>query len=308
MEGQGFFRSLRKGLERTRGAWVPKLQALFLKSQWTEDVVTDMEELLITADVGMKATRRLLDSMERQSRQGGGDSPQGFSLCLQREMVRLLTESQSKSKVSTRCLSRPWVVMFVGVNGVGKTTTIGKLAEQHKRNGKTVLLAAADTFRAGAIEQLEIWGHRVGADVIKHQAGQDPSGVAFDAIAAAKKRNADIVLIDTAGRLHTKTPLLEELRKMRRVIERELAGAPHETLLVLDAPTGQNGLQQAKVFKESLGITGVVLTKLDGTAKGGVVVGIQQELEIPVEYIGIGEGVNDLQPFDPAGFVQALFA
>ncbi|HYA31023.1 MAG TPA: signal recognition particle-docking protein FtsY, partial [Acidobacteriota bacterium] len=202
---------------------------------------------------------------------------------------------------------KPWVILFLGVNGVGKTTTIGKLAAQYRAVGKKVLLVAGDTFRAAAVEQLDIWGQRVGVDVVKHKAGADPSAVVFDGMQAAKSRGVDILLIDTAGRLHTKVHLIEELKKIRRVIGREQTDAPHETLLVLDATTGQNGLQQARVFKEATDISGIVLTKLDGTAKGGVIVGIQEELGVPVKYIGVGEDVEDLQPFDPARFVQALF-
>ncbi|HZD40262.1 MAG TPA: signal recognition particle-docking protein FtsY, partial [Terriglobales bacterium] len=202
---------------------------------------------------------------------------------------------------------RPWVMLFLGVNGVGKTTTIGKVAAQHKAAGRKVLLVAADTFRAAAIEQLEAWGRRVGIDVIKHRPGADPSAVVYDGMQAAKSRGTDLLLIDTAGRLHTKVHLVEELKKIRRVIAREQSGAPHETLLVLDATTGQNGLQQARVFKQATDITGIVLTKLDGTAKGGVIIGIQEDLGVPVQYIGIGEDIEDLQPFDASRFVQALF-
>jgi fused signal recognition particle receptor len=202
---------------------------------------------------------------------------------------------------------KPWVILFLGVNGVGKTTTIGKLAAQYRAEGKKVLLVAGDTFRAAAVEQLDIWGQRVGVDVVKHQAGADPSAVVFDGLQAAKSRGIDVLLIDTAGRLHTKIHLIEELKKIRRVIAREQPDAPHETLLVLDATTGQNGLQQARVFKEATDISGIVLTKLDGTAKGGVIVGIQEELGVPVKYIGVGEDVEDLQPFDAVRFVQALF-
>jgi len=257
--------------------------------------------------VGMKATQRLLEALRCQS-STDWNSSEGVSTRLQNEIVRILTEPSEVVKGPPRYSVKPWVVLFVGVNGVGKTTTIGKLAEQHRRDNKKVLLVAADTFRAGAIEQLEVWGDRVGAQVIKHQPGQDPSGVVFDAIRSAQKNQTDIALIDTAGRLHTKVPLLEELKKMQRVLGRELSGSPHETLLVLDATTGQNALQQAKVFKEYLGVTGIVLTKLDGTAKGGVVIGIQEELKIPVEYIGVGETPEDLQPFDANRFAQALFA
>ncbi len=266
-----------------------------------------LEEILISADVGMKATQRLLETVGRQS-SVEWRKPDGISLCLQNEIARILTDVSHEVKAPHRYSVKPWVILFVGVNGVGKTTTIGKLAEQHRRDKKRVLLVAADTFRAGAIEQLEVWGSRVGAQVIKHQPGQDPSGVVFDAVRSAQKNQFDVVLIDTAGRLHTQMPLLEELKKIRRVLDRELSGSPHETLLVLDATTGQNALQQAKVFKESLQVTGIVLTKLDGTAKGGVVIGIQEELNLPVEYIGVGETSEDLQPFDAHRFAEALFA
>ncbi|MFB3108161.1 MAG: signal recognition particle-docking protein FtsY [Candidatus Binatia bacterium] len=306
-ESSGFFQRLRQGLARTRKGWAQKLETLFQGRSGHEEVIEGLEEILITADVGMKATHRLLEALRCRS-STDWNSSEGVSTCLQNEIVRILTEPSHVVKGPPRYSVKPWVVLFVGVNGAGKTTTIGKLAEQHRRDNKKVLLVAADTFRAGAIKQLEIWGDRVGAQVIKHQPGQDPSGVVFDAIRSAQKNQSDIVLIDTAGRLHTKLPLLEELKKMRRVLGRELSGSPHETLLVLDATTGQNALQQAKVFKEYLGVTGIVLTKLDGTAKGGVVIGIQEELKIPVEYIGVGETPEDLQPFDANRFAQALFA
>ncbi len=306
-ESSGFFQRLRQGLARTRRGWAQKLETLFQGHTGHEEVIEGLEEILITADVGMKATQRLLKALRCQP-STDWNSSEGVSACLQNEIVRILTEPSDGVKGPPRYSVKPWVVLFVGVNGVGKTTTIGKLAEQHRRDNKKVLLVAADTFRAGAIQQLEVWGDRVGAQVIKHQPGQDPSGVVFDAIRSAQKNQTDIALIDTAGRLHTKVPLLEELKKMQRVLGRELSGSPHETLLVLDATTGQNALQQAKVFKEYLGVTGIVLTKLDGTAKGGVVIGIQEELKIPVEYIGVGETPEDLQPFDANRFAQALFA
>ena len=306
-ESSGFFQRLRQGLARTRIGWAQKLEALFQGRSDREEVMEGLEEFLITADVGMKATQRLLETLRRQT-SIDWNKPDGISTCLQNEIVQILTNSTHEMKARHRYSIKPWVILFVGVNGVGKTTTIGKLAEQHRKENRKVLLVAADTFRAGAIEQLEVWGSRVGAQVIKHQAGQDPSGVVFDAIRSAQKNQFDVVLIDTAGRLHTKVPLLEELKKIRRVLDRELSGSPHETLLVLDAITGQNALQQAKIFKESLEVTGIVLTKLDGTAKGGVVIGIQEELDLPVEYIGVGETTEDLQTFDAHRFAEALFA
>jgi fused signal recognition particle receptor len=246
-----------------------------------------------------------MEILRRESPSGTGDLAAEMSSRMQRAMVEILAPS---GKAGPAPLSaRPWVILFLGVNGVGKTTTIGKIAAQFRDDGKKVLLVAGDTFRAAAIEQLEAWGQRVGVEVIKHRAGADPSAVVFDGVQAAKSRGADVLLIDTAGRLHTKVHLIEELKKIRRVIAREQPDAPHETLLVLDATTGQNGLQQARVFKEATDISGIVLTKLDGTAKGGVIISIQEELGVPVRYIGVGEEVEDLQPFEPARFVQALF-
>jgi fused signal recognition particle receptor len=223
--------------------------------------------------------------------------------CLKEEILAML--GRAVPPAATKELPR--VVLFLGVNGAGKTTTIGKIAARERTEGKKVILVAGDTFRAAAVEQLEAWGGRAGAEVVKHGAGADPSAVVFDGIQAAKKRRADLVLIDTAGRLHNKVHLVEELKKIKRVAAREQAGAPHESLLVLDAATGQNGFQQARVFKENLEVTGIVLTKLDGTAKGGVILSIHEELGIPVRYIGVGEEVEDLQPFDPALFAEALF-
>lgn len=306
MEESSFFQRLRKGLAKAREGWVQKLDDLFRTQRWDEGCLEAMEEILISADVGMKATQRLIDAIRRQSPKGNPGIGQDPSLCLQREILSILVGPQSIAAAPP--LSEvPWVIVFLGVNGVGKTTTIGKVAARYREAGKKILLVAADTFRAAAIEQLEIWGERVGAEVVKHQAGSDPSAVVFDGIRAAKRRGTDVVLIDTAGRLHTKVHLIEELKKIRRVAAREQIRAPHETLLVLDATTGQNAFQQARVFKESLDITGIILTKLDGTAKGGVIVAIQEELGIPVQYIGVGEEVEDFHPFDPARFVQALF-
>jgi fused signal recognition particle receptor len=256
MEGSSFFQRLKSGLTKSRENWAQKIGAIFQNQRWDEESLDAMEENLIAADLGPKASQKLMD---------------------------------------------------LGVNGVGKTTTIAKLAAQYRSAGKKVLLVAADTFRAAAIEQLEAWAKRVGVDLVKHRPGADPSAVVYDGIQAAKNRGIDVLLIDTAGRLHTKVHLIEELKKIRRVISREQSDAPHETLLVLDATTGQNGLQQARVFKEATDITGIVLTKLDGTAKGGVIVSIQEELGVPVRYVGVGEDVEDLQPFDASEFVRALF-
>ena len=305
MESGSFFQRLKRGLTKNRESWVQKLGTIFQTRKWDEESLEGMEESLIAADVGVTATQKLMEILRQGSPSGTGDLGSEMSSRMQQAMVDMLT---STAKAGPAPLSvRPWVILFLGVNGVGKTTTIGKIAAQFRDAGKKVLLVAGDTFRAAAIEQLEAWGQRVGVDVIKHRAGADPSAVVFDGVQAAKSRGVDVLLIDTAGRLHTKVHLIEELKKIRRVIAREQPDAPHETLLVLDATTGQNSLQQARVFKESTDISGIVLTKLDGTAKGGVIISIQEELGVPVRYIGVGEEVEDLQPFEPARFVQALF-
>jgi fused signal recognition particle receptor len=307
MEGTSFFQRLKSGLTKSRESWTQKIGAIFQNRRWDETSLEAMEESLLAADLGPKATQKLMDILRRQSPGAAEDLAEAMSTCLQQAMVQILLAASTNSSVSPLS-ARPWVIVFLGVNGVGKTTTIGKLAAQYRLAGKKALLVAGDTFRAAAIEQLEAWAQRAGVDVIKHRAGSDPSAVVYDGMRAAKSRDIDVLLIDTAGRLHTKVHLIEELKKIRRVIAREQPGAPHETLLVLDATTGQNGLQQARIFKEATDINGIVLTKLDGTAKGGVIVGIQEELGIPVRYVGVGEEVEDLQPFDPSQFVQALFA
>lgn len=301
-----YFQRLKQGLTKSRETWVEKIGAIFHNRKWDETSLDAMEESLLTADVGVKATQKLMDALRSQSPNGNQDLGQEMAARLQAAMVDMLQGSAPTPKLAPLSV-KPWVILFLGVNGVGKTTTIGKLAAQYRGAGKKVLLVAGDTFRAAAVEQLDIWAQRVGVDVVKHKAGSDPSAVVFDGVQAAKSRGVDILLIDTAGRLHTKAHLIEELKKIRRVIMREQPDAPHETLLVLDATTGQNGLQQARVFKEATDITGIVLTKLDGTAKGGVIIGIQEELGVPVKYIGVGETIEDLQPFDAARFVQALF-
>ncbi len=304
MASESLFQRLKNGLTKSREGWAEKLEGLFQTERaWDAQSLADLEEILWSADVGVKATQRLADSANLYI---PGKSVKDLSAFLEREIVHILKEIR-RAPAAAPLSTTPWVMLFLGVNGVGKTTTIGKMAAKFRGDGKKVLLVAGDTFRAAAVEQLEIWGGRVGADIIKHQAGSDPSAVVFDGLQAAKKRGVDVVMIDTAGRLHNKAHLVEELKKIRRVIAREMPGAPHETLLVLDAITGQNGLQQARVFQEAMDLTGIVLTKLDGTAKGGVVVAIQEELRIPVQYIGVGEDVEDLQPFEPESFVKALF-
>jgi fused signal recognition particle receptor len=301
-----FFQRLKDGLTKSRETWVQKVGSIFQNREWDEQSLEEMEESLLTADVGLKATQKLMDTLRGLSPSGSEDLAQDMSSQLQQAMVKLLQDSDAAPRVESLSV-RPWIVLFLGVNGVGKTTTIGKLAAQYKASGKKVLLVAGDTFRAAAVEQLEAWGQRAGVELIKHRAGSDPSAVVYDGMQAAKSRAVDVLLIDTAGRLHTKVHLIEELKKIRRVIGREQPGAPHETLLVLDATTGQNGLQQAKVFKEATDIDGIVLTKLDGTAKGGVIISIHEELGVPVRYIGVGEDVEDLQPFEAERFVEALF-
>ena len=305
MEGGSFFQRLKRGLTKSRESLLQNIGSIFQNRQWDEASLDAVEESLIAADVGVKATEKLMDALRRESPSEAEDLSAEMLSRLEAAMVEMLRPPKPVGKIAPLSAS-PWVILFLGVNGVGKTTTIGKLAAQYRSAGKKALLVAADTFRAAAIEQLDIWAQRVGVDVIKHRPGADPSAVVFDGMQAAKSRGADVVLIDTAGRLHTKVHLIEELKKIRRVITREQLEAPHETLLVLDATTGQNGLQQARVFKEATDITGIVLTKLDGTAKGGVIISIQEELGVPVKYIGVGEEVEDLQPFDPVPFVQAL--
>jgi fused signal recognition particle receptor len=301
-----FFHRLKDGLTKSRETWVQKIGSIFQNREWDEQSLEEMEESLLTADVGVQATQKLMDTLRGLSPSGSEDLAQDMSSQLQKAMVKLLQDSAPAPTVQPLSV-QPWIVLFLGVNGVGKTTTIGKLAAQYKASGKKVLLVAGDTFRAAAIEQLEAWGRRAGVELIKHRSGSDPSAVVYDGVQAARSRGVDVLLIDTAGRLHTKVHLVEELKKIRRVIAREQPGAPHETLLVLDATTGQNGLQQAKVFKEATDIDGIVLTKLDGTAKGGVIISIQEELGVPVRYIGVGEDIDDLQPFEAGRFVEALF-
>src|ERR1043166_2709414 len=306
MESVSFFQRLKRGLTKSRETWVQKIGTIFQNRRWDEQSLDAMEENLIAADLGLKSTEKLMEALRKESPGDTGDLAEEMSNRMQAVMTQLLESTTQPPKIPPLSV-RPWVILFLGVNGVGKTTTIGKLAAQYRDDGKKVLLVAGDTFRAAAIEQLQVWADRVGVELVKHRPGADPSAVVFDGMQAAKSRGADIVMIDTAGRLHTKVHLIEELKKIRRVIAREQPDAPHETLLVLDAITGQNGLQQARVFKEAADISGIVLTKLDGTAKGGVVISIQEELGVPVRYVGVGEDVEDLQTFDPSQFVQALF-
>ena len=271
-------------------------------SEITDDFYDELEESLILADTGMDVTLELVEELRRRVRSEGVKTVEGA----REVMVRVIADALSAGELSLDLSTKPSVVLFIGVNGVGKTTTIGKIGHQLRGERKKVLFCAADTFRAAAAEQLTIWADRAGVDIIKQQEGADPAAVVFDAMSAAKARSSDVVLVDTAGRLHNKQNLMNELNKISRVIDRELPGCARETLLVLDATTGQNGLIQAKQFKEAAGITGIVLTKLDGTAKGGIAIAIAKELGVPVKYAGVGEGIDDLKPFDAQEFAQAL--
>jgi fused signal recognition particle receptor len=304
-EKPGFFERLKSGLKKTSDGLIGRFDALLLwKKTIDADTLEELEEILITSDIGVKTTVELIRTMEQ--RLGRNELKDGAALraALKDEILTRLTASHSLLDLSA---PRPFVLLVIGVNGVGKTTTIGKLASRYSAEGKKVLLAAADTFRAAAAEQLEAWGERSGVDVIRHKEGADPSAVAFDACKAAVARQVDILIVDTAGRLHTKVNLMEEMKKIRRVIDREIPGAPHETLLVLDAATGQNAVSQARLFKEAAGVTGIALTKLDGTAKGGIVVAVSHEFSLPIRYIGVGESIDDLRDFDPREFTDALF-
>lgn len=300
-----WFSRLKEGLARTRQGLVEKVkQVTGAYAKIDEDLYEELEAVLIQADVGVETTLHLLEGLRKAVREQRVSDPAAVTGLLQAEARAVLGEETAPLAAAN---AGPTVILVVGVNGVGKTTTIGKLAARFVSEGKQVVLGAADTFRAAAAEQLQVWAERAGALLVRHQAGADPAAVAFDAVAAGRSRGADVVIIDTAGRLHTKSNLMEELRKIRRVIARELPDAPHETLLVLDATTGQNAVQQARVFAEAVEVTGLVLTKLDSSSKGGVVLAIAHELGLPVKLVGIGEQVDDLRPFNPADFVAALF-
>ncbi len=299
----GFFDRLKASLTKTRQHFVERVESVLLNRTVDESVLDDIEEILITSDVGTVATEEIIHLLKQKIRSGAVSNPAEVTSCIQEEMTKLLGHPQPLVVEGIR----PCVILMVGVNGVGKTTTIGKLAQRFVDEGKSVVLAAGDTFRAAAVEQLEIWAQRTGAAIIKHQSGSDPAAVAFDAVEAAKSRNADVVLIDTAGRLHNKAQLMDELKKINRVIKKSIPDAPHDILLVVDGTTGQNALRQAQIFNEVVGLSGIVLTKLDGTAKGGIIFAICKELGIPIKLIGIGEKADDLRDFQANDFVKALF-
>jgi len=299
----------KEGLTKTRDSFSGKVNDLVARyRKIDEDFFEELEEILIQADVGFNTVMELVDELKMEVKRRNIQDPKEVQDVISEKLVAIYNSGEEQATALNIQPDGLTIILFVGVNGVGKTTTIGKLAHKFKSEGKSVLLAAGDTFRAGAIEQLEVWGERVGVDVIKQSEGSDPAAVMFDAVQAAKSRKADILLCDTAGRLQNKVNLMKELEKVKRVIEREVPGAPHEVLLVLDATTGQNALIQAKTFKETTDVSGIVLTKLDGTAKGGIILAIRNELNIPVKFVGLGEKMDDLQEFDPASFVYGLFA
>ncbi|HPC25952.1 MAG TPA: signal recognition particle-docking protein FtsY [Paludibacteraceae bacterium] len=302
--------TLEKGLEKTRESVFSKIsRAIAGKSKVDDEVLDELEEVLITSDVGVETTLRIIDRIEKRVARDKYVNTNELNTILKEEIAALLAENNIKSvpDFSGDLPVKPYVIMVVGVNGVGKTTTIAKLAYQYIKEGKKVFLGAADTFRAAAIEQLSIWSDRVGAHVVKQKMGADPASVTYDTIASAKANDADVVIIDTAGRLHNKINLMNELTKIRNVMQKVMPEAPHEVLLVLDGSTGQNAFEQAKQFTKATDVTALAITKLDGTAKGGVVLGISDQFKIPVKYIGLGEGLEDLQVFDKMAFVESLF-
>jgi len=303
----GLFEKLKESLSKTHQGFVEKIDQLLIgRKSIDQDLLDELEGLLFSADLGVKTSSQLIEGVQRGLKRGELQEPERVKDFIRQEILRILQMGEKPLSIDFS-QTKPFLFMVVGVNGVGKTTTIAKIAHQYSSQGKKVLIGAADTFRAAAVEQLEVWATRVKADLIKHSKGSDPSAVAFDSVHAAKARNVDLVFIDTAGRLHTKVNLMEELKKVKRIIAREYPGAPHEILLVLDATTGQNAISQAKLFHEAIGVTGIALAKLDGTAKGGIIIGITDELKIPIRYIGVGEGMDDLREFNASEFVQALF-
>lgn len=302
----GFFKRLKNGLSKTHQAVVRRLdEATLGKREINEEILDEFEEILISSDLGINTVMNLMDEIRFRVKRKELENPDKLKDVLKENILQILQKHDKKLDIKID--NKPFIILTVGVNGTGKTTTIAKLANKFKTEGHSVMLAAADTFRAAAIDQLEIWGDRTGCKVIKHKPGADPSAVAFDAIKSAKANDIDVLIIDTAGRLHTKAPLMDELKKIYKVIKKEHPEAPHETLIVLDATTGQNAVSQCKIFKETVDITGIALTKLDGTAKGGVIVAVSEIVDIPVRYIGIGEQMDDLREFNAEDFVNAMF-
>jgi fused signal recognition particle receptor len=306
-EKSSFFGRLKQGLSKTRNGLTGRLDRVFLgKKEIDEGLLEELEEILFTSDLGVNASQELIELVREGVARKSLGNPEQLKAALKEKIIEFLAIEEPDAKEPNP--GEPLVIMMIGVNGVGKTTTIGKVASLFKNEGREVMLAAADTFRAAAAEQLTIWGERVGVDVIRQNEGADPSAVVFDAVSAAVSRKVDILLIDTAGRLHTKVNLMDELNKIYRVAGKKLPGAPHQVWLVLDATTGQNAISQAEMFHKILGLDGIILTKLDGTAKGGIVVGISRQLGIPIKYIGIGEKIDDLRPFNASDFVEAIFS
>ncbi len=300
---KSFLKGLKDGLARTRSVFKKSVDDVVSRGKNKAEIAEGLEEALITADLGVETSIDIVEKIQRKLTSSSLANKEEVENALKELIVEELRKCQGNLELNTS----PFVIMAIGINGVGKTTTIGKLSRNFTDRRKKVLLAGADTFRAAAIEQLEVWGERTGTDVIKQARGTDPGAVAFDAVKAAKTRKVDVLIVDTAGRLHTKTNLMDELKKVKKVLGNEMEGAPHEVLLVLDATTGQNALIQARMFHEAIGVTGLALVKLDGTAKGGIIVAIARELKIPIRYIGLGEGARDLRNFDPEEFVEALF-
>lgn len=303
----GLFQRLKSRLSKTRSSFVSKVDELFLGKKVIDDELLDeLEEILVTADLGVGTTQELIDAARKKVDRKELSEPAALKKVLKEKIAEFIHSSDQSAELVMPD-EGPFVIMVVGVNGVGKTTTIGKIAHKFVSSGQSVMLVAGDTFRAAAVEQLKIWGKRVGVDVVSQQSGADPSSVVFDAMDYGKKRNVDVIIVDTAGRIHTKVNLMEELKKIKRVMGKKIPDAPHEVMLVIDSTTGQNGISQARLFSESVDITGLTLTKLDGTAKGGIIVNICREFNIPIRFIGIGEQMSDLRDFDADEFVEALF-
>jgi len=298
---------LKQGLSKTKKNLLGKItEVVGLSKKIDQELLDRLEEVLLKGDVGVQATEKIIQDLKNRVKEEKIEEPQRIVDIMKDEILKILQNSQASTKILSQG-NNPLIIMIVGVNGTGKTTSIAKLAKRFSDQGKKVMVVACDTFRAAALEQLSIWAQRAGVDIVKSQPNQDPASVAFDAVKSALARKTDVVIVDTAGRLHTKSNLMEELKKIKRVMSKSLEGAPQEVFLVLDATTGQNAISQAKMFDEAVGLTGIVLAKLDGTAKGGIVIAIANELKIPVRYVGLGEKIDDLEEFDPKDFVEALF-